>query len=368
MPRRPSLTITPTDKGHKVDVPASLSASGKRERFFYPDEKAAKKHAAAIRKAYHERGTKASIVSPALAEEALQAQALLLPLGVSLMDAVRDYVKRNAKAGARLTVHEAWTKYETELAKKGRSEWTLDDYKRDRKGLPKSFLDLQVGAVTEDQIGKALDACTGKRGPAWNRKLREVRAVLRAALNEDLEAAAVRRKDPEILTSEQAAALMAAAVAEDCALPFALMLFAGVRPEGEIQRISWSNIREGHIYISGEESKTTDDRQIPIAANLAAWIKGHEGEPIIPTNWKRKYQAVRKAAKIEGQDVLRHTFASTFYRLHGEHETIQAMGHTSFKTTERFYKRAVTAEEAKAFFMVAPEGVKVKPPKALRVA
>jgi hypothetical protein len=34
--------------------------------------------------------------------------------------------------------------------------------------------------------------------------------------------------------------------------------------------------------------------------------------------------------------------------------TIQAMGHTSFKTAERFYKRAVTKDEATAFFDIMP--------------
>jgi len=371
MPRRPTLRIIETEKGFKFDVPASLTATGKRERFFYPEEKEANKHAAAVRKAYHERGTKAGTISPALAEQAYQAQAMLADLGVSVLDAVRDYVRRNANAGARLSVLEAWIAYEAELVKNNRSESTLKDYKRDRKALPESFLKLRVAEATEERIGKALDECTSKRGPAWNRRLREVRAVLRAAISEDLKQVSTKRKDPEILTAEQAAKLMEIAFAEGCALPFALMLFAGIRPDaedGEMSRITWSNIGTTHINLSADETKTTDDRQIPISDNLAAWIKGHRDEPILPTNWKRKYQAVRKSAGIEGQDVLRHTFASMFYRLHGEHETIQAMGHTSWKTTQKFYKRAVTTAEAQAFFMIAPAGAKVKKPRTLGVA
>lgn len=368
MPRRPGLQITFTDKGHKVEVPASLSASGKRERYFYADEKAANKHAAAIRKGYHERGTKAGIIPPALADEALQAQAILAPLGATLLDAAREYAKRNENAGARQTVSEAWDSYEAALLVKGRSDATIGDYRRDRKLLPGSFLKLRVTEVTEKHIGEALDACTSKRGQTWNRRLREVRAVLRAAVRTDLEPAGTRRRDPEILSARQSQAVMDAALAEGCAFPFSLMLFAGIRPDGEISRISWSNIRADHIAITSEESKTTDDRHIPISDNLAAWITEHRDEPILPTNWKRKYQAVRKSLRIEGQDVLRHTFASMFYRLHGEHETIQAMGHTSWTTTKRFYKRAVTIAEAQAFFVIAPEGAKVKTPKGLRIA
>lgn len=371
MPRRPQLEVVPTEKGFKVDVPATLSASGKRERFFYADEKAAKKHAAGIRKAYHERGTHAGTISPALAEEAVKALAMLEPLGVSLLTAVRDYVKRQEAHGAQLTVAEAWDRYIAELRKKGRAEATITDYVRDRKVLSESFLKTKIAELTEDAIAAALDKCTSKRGKTWNRRLREIRAVLAAATSNKTKQVSAKRRDPVILNAEKSAELMKLAAADGCALPFALMLFGGVRPDaeaGELSRITWANIGDKSISLTGEETKTADDRMIPIHDNLAAWIEASRGEPILPNNWKRRYQAIRKAAGITEQDVLRHSFASHFYRLHGEHETIQAMGHSSFRTTAKFYKRAVTAEDAQKFFQIAPEGVKVKPPKALRVA
>ncbi|MEO5915327.1 MAG: hypothetical protein ABIS50_13925 [Luteolibacter sp.] len=354
MPRRPKLEIIETAKGHKVDVPASLSASGKRERFFYQDDKAAKKHAAGILKAYHERGTQAGTINPALAAAALEAEKLLEPFHVSLLEAVRDYVKRNQHEGARITVGDAWTAYEAQLVKKNRSDATIEDYKRDRKSIPGWFFALTVGNATEAMLEKALDEATRNRGKAWNRKLRETRAVLREALRTEIKPAQVKRKDPTILTAAQAENLMKLAAAEGCALPFALLLFAGVRPVGELNRISWGSIREYHINISGDESKTEDDRHIPIMPNLRRWLDSCKGHDIIPENWKRKSQAVRKAAGITDQDVPRHTFASAFYRLHTESETIQAMGHSSFKTTERFYKRAITKDEATKFFNIKP--------------
>ncbi len=368
MPRRPGLQITSTDKGYKVDVPASLSASGKRERYFYADEKAANKHASGIRKAYHERGTKAGTIAPSLADEAGKALALLEPFGVSLLTAVKDYVKRHEAHGAQLTMLEAWDAYIAALRKKGRADATIDDYLRAKKTLPDSFFKTRVGELTETAISAALDRCTSKRGKTWNRRLREIRAVMNAATCDKVRQTSVKRRDPVILDADQSAKLMQFAVAEECALPFALMLFGGIRPDGEIQRISWSDIGTDYISISGEISKTGDDRLIPISQNLAAWIKGHRDEPILPNNWKRKYQAVRKAAAVVEQDVLRHTFASMFYRLHGDRETVQAMGHSSFKTTEKFYKRAVTTPEAQAFFVIAPEGFKVAKPKSLRIA
>jgi hypothetical protein len=354
MPRRPKLEVIDTPKGHKVEVPASLSASGKRERFFYQDPKAAKKHATGVLKAYHERGTQAGAINPALASQATEAEALLAPFDVSILDVVREYVKRNDHAGARLTVGEAWTAYEALLVKKKRSDATILDYKRDRKSLPDWFFALKVGEASEAMLEKALDESTRNRGKAWNRKLRECRAMLRETLRTEIKPAEVKRKDPTILTAAEAEKVMKLAVAEGCALPFALLLFAGIRPDGELNRISWGNIRDEHIDISGEESKTDDDRHIPISANLRLWLDACEGQKIIPENWKRKSQAVRKSAGITDQDVPRHTFGSMFYRLHTETETTQAMGHTSFKTFERFYKKAVTKDEATAFFNIMP--------------
>lgn len=368
MPRRPKLEIAETPKGWKVDVPATLSASGKRERFFYPDEKAAKKHAASLRKTYHERGTQAGIISPSLADEALRAVGLLEPFGVSLLDVVRDYVKRNENEASQQTFGEAWDRYTAELRKKGRAEATIEDYLRDKRSLPESFFKLKVSQVTEASIAAALDKCTGNRGKTWNRRLREVRAVLNSATSTKTKQVEVKRRDPAILSAAQAAALMELACERDCRAAFALMLFAGIRPEGELSRISWANITDKEIVITSDASKTSSDRHIPISDNLHAWLKGQRGKPILPEAWETRYDAIRKAAKVQGQDITRHSFASCFYRLHGEHETIQAMGHTSFKTTERFYKRAVRTEDAQAYFMIAPEGVKIKPPKALRVA
>lgn len=197
----------------------------------------AKKHATGVLKAHHERGIQAGAINPALASDA-----------------------------------------------------TLLDYKRDRKSLPDWFFELKVAEASESMLEQALDESTSNRGKAWNRKLREVRAVLRKTLRTEIKPAEVKRKDPTILSAAEAEKVMKLAVGEGCALPFALLLFAGIRPEGELNRISWGNIREEHINISGDESKTEDDRHIPIMANLRAWLDACKDEDIIPENWKRKSQ------------------------------------------------------------------------------
>ncbi len=356
MPRRPKLEVVETPRGFKVDVPASLAASGKRERFFYQDPKQAKKHATGILKAYHERGTQAGTINPALASAATEAEKMLEPFGVSLLEAVRDYVNRYSNQGAQATVGEAWTAYEALLVKNKRSDATIDDYKRDRRSIPDWFFKLKAGEATSAKIEKALDECTGNRGKTWNRKLREVKAVLNEALRTTVKPATVKRTDPVVIDSKESAKLMQLAANDGCALPFALMLFAGIRPKGEIRRITWGSLRGNEILVSSEDSKTDDERHIPVSDNLKAWLKYCEGEDIIPENWPRRYQAIRKAAGITDQDVLRHTFGSMFYRLHDDAETMRAMGHTSFNTFRKFYQRAMTKDESTAFFAILPAG------------
>lgn len=354
MPRRPQLRITLTSRGYKVEVPASLTASGKRERSYYQEEADAKRHAVGLRKRYHELGTQSGALAPGLAAEAWQAAEMLRPFGVSVLDVARDYVVRNAAASGQVTVSAAWDAYFEGLVRKRRSDATIRDYQFGKRTMPGWFLALRVVDATEAALERALDESTSNRGYTWNRKLREARAVLREAVRTTVRPHEVKRRDPEVISAETARAVMIHAESLGCAKTMAILLFAGVRPAGELGRMSELNLKSDHISISGDESKTGDDRHIPIAPNLRAWLDRYPDELIMPTRWVKKYRAIRKAAKIEEQDVCRHTFASAFYRLHGERETMAAMGHTSFKTTERFYKRAITEGEARAYFDIFP--------------
>ncbi|MFP6895684.1 MAG: hypothetical protein VCA38_03715 [Roseibacillus sp.] len=336
MPKLPKFEITEVPDGYKIEVPATLSESGKRERYIRADEKEAKRLQRSFKKHYHEYGTKAGIVSPRLASEAAEAAAMLKEFGATILDAAREYTARRKAEGACVTMRTAWEGYRARLAKLGRSEASLEDYRRTQKSLPSWFLAMEVAAIEGGDVERALDASIKtkpvKRGPTWNRRLREVRAVLNWSKNTDAKPAPIRQRDPEIIDADTAKRLMAAAEKEGCALPFALMLFAGIRPQGELNRITWSAIKKDHIRLTREETKTATDRQIPIMPNLRKWLDAHKGESILPLDWDKKRRAARKAAHIEGQDVLRHTFGSAFYRLHGEHETVEAMGHTTLHT------------------------------------
>lgn len=362
MPRRPLLEVAETDKGFLVNIPKTLSADGKRHRHYYASEKRALAHLKRLERAYHEHGVKARVLAPAIEDMAHKANEMLKGFDVSLLDVVREYVERHKASGARLTLGEAWEAYKARLITDGKSESSINDYARDYRSLPDWFKKTVVGSIDGVMMEKALDACTGKRGSSWNRKLRETKAVITEAMRTDAKQVTIEKKAPVIIKADIAEKLMRHAESNGCALPFALMLFAGIRPDketGEITRLSWSNIHKDYIEISKEISKTESDRHIPISENLRQWLDKCKGDDIIPEGWARKYSSARAHAGIsEEQDVLRHTYGSMFYRLHDETQAIQAMGHTSFKTFEKHYKRAVTREDALAFFKILPTAKK----------
>jgi integrase len=73
---------------------------------------------------------------------------------------------------------------------------------------------------------------------------------------------------------------------------------------------------------------------------------------VLPANWRRSWQRIRKAAGIAGeQDILRHSFASHYLAATDEAKAKAAMGHTAGSSTLfRHYRRAVTQADGKAYF------------------
>ncbi len=374
MPRRPKFEIKEQDGKWILNVPPSFSASGKRERYARSKLADAKKLQRQVRKKYHELGTRASNFSAGIAEDATAALELLKPFNVSLLEAAREFVKKRKAAGATIPLREAWADFIVSLEEKGRSADHIDGHRKTIALMPEWFLDTEVAAIEGGDLEKALDETIRTRpitrGPTWNRRLREVRSVLNWAKNTEAKENRTKRKPPKILKdNDQARLLMRLAEEDDCALPFALMLFAGIRPKGELSRIGLQDIRRKYIYVGPDEAKTGSDRQIPISGNLRLWIKAWDQETILPHGWQKRCQAIRRAAGIAGQqDILRHSFGSNFYRIHGEQETLLAMGHGNWQTFVNHYKRAVSLERAREFFTIAPGGKSCAAPQAIKVA
>ncbi len=95
----------------------------------------------------------------------------------------------------------------------------------------------------------------------------------------------------------------------DMRFSLSLMLYGGIRPT-EVSRLQDGDINweEGLVIIRPRASKTGGGRAVPLRG-----VRGiRKRDRHIPRNWKRKWQALRRAAGFRHwvPDVCRHTFAT----------------------------------------------------------
>jgi integrase len=177
----------------------------------------------------------------------------------------------------------------------------------------------------------------------------------------DTESISVNGGDIQIFTPDEIAALLKSATPDF--LPFvAIGAFAGLR-SAEIERIEWRDVdlSGGFITVASGNAKTRRRRLMPIAANLAAWLKdytNHSGKVWkgTPNNLQDARAACVKASGIAWRDNgLRHSFAS--YRLAQIQNAAQValeMGNSA-DVVFKHYREIVKPSDAKAWFAVAPE-------------
>jgi hypothetical protein len=137
---------------------------------------------------------------------------------------------------------------------------------------------------------------------------------------------------------------------------FALALFGGVRPGGELEKLAVNpqlvDLATGTIRITEAISKTGKTRQIKIRPNLRRWLERFPGE-IIPVNSDRELKAVRKKFALS-HDVCRHTFISMHVGAFKSFADAAIESGNSEKIIRDHYLNTSAANEAKAFWKIEP--------------
>lgn len=196
---------------------------------------------------------------------------------------------------------------------------------------------------------------------------------------------------PAIITRQQAAALLCEVYfhAPEILPVLALQLFCGIRRD-EALRIQWKDFKESEIFIPASKAKTDGERSIPIQPNLRAWLDAFralgnatpENELLfpfkpLPANFENESPAVREmllhkndelrakayerrlrqALKNTGivweRNFCRHTAVSFLCKRFGFSNAADWCGH-SIRTQAKFYRAAVSEQDAKDYFGIMP--------------
>jgi len=349
MPKRPQFTPAPDGGKYRVDIPATLSPDGKRRKRFFDSESEAEKFAKTLRTSYH-TGLRGTTISPILAKEAAEAEELLEPFGLSVLEAARMVAAQfAAKEGSKETFESAFLAFTERQEEFWRPRYR-DDMHKIPRWVGKKLMEMPVGAITDEIIKEALRAHGAKSETTIKARFTRVKSVISGRGSKPKASGIV------ILSHRQCGQMLRACTRPEEKHAVALLLFAGIRPsaqDGEISRLEWVSFGSEEIYISAEVSKTRTDRHIPLTPRLLRLTHDRpEDGSVLPPRWKLAYQRIRRAAGLhKEQDVMRHTFASHFLAVFGEDATKSAMGHTPDSATLfRHYRRAVTRKQGLAFF------------------
>ena len=174
---------------------------------------------------------------------------------------------------------------------------------------------------------------------------------------------AVQEKRIEPLTPAEVEKLQVAASRpefRDMRFSLSLMLYGGIRPT-EVSRLQDGDINweEGHVIIRPRTSKTGGGRAVPLRG-----MRGiRKRDRHIPRNWKRRWQALRRAAGFRHwvPDVCRHTFATYHAAMFRNLPELQLeMGHRDTSLLRSRYMVPASRSDAVAFWRGAGEHGKLQ--------
>jgi integrase len=354
-----------------INVPAHLSPTGKRQQLFFDTKRDAEIECDRLKAKQDNFGLSLSNLSQDQLRQATIAFQLLQPLNVDLLDAVRAFVKNHQERIASLPFLDLFNRYLED--KKDRNPAYLKELKFTRDRFPNLHAQM-VCDITPRELESLLSPLTpGARNPI----MRYWRAVFnhgikRGYLTQNPVSSLdfVRRPRKEVVTvpTGQVEAMLRHALEKDRQLlPYLILgFFCGIRPDGELQKLEWSDIIEGQVVIRPEVSKTNRRRFVDLSSNAKAWLNayvdagGTIGGKLVPftTSELRIHRTANwKAAGITEwpQQGMRHTYCSNWLAKYKDiNKLVLQSGHDSVDTMWRNYHKGVTEVEAEKFWSISP--------------
>lgn len=375
-----------------INVPATITATGKREQHFFKTRDLAKDHGAKLREKFFEDGAKSNTITPTLAEDATAAAAVLERWGISLLEAARIVAAIRTKESASCLLSDAVADWLLDC--EGLRPKTQLGYKHTAKRLKAALGDRLLASLTAEELQGAL-APAGTPATAAAGHLRTGKAFWRWCAekgwcNADsfkavkLPKSTDEKSEIEILAPAEVETLLRTAENHfpQAVASFALQLFAGIRVE-EIARMEEKHVTAEGIDMPASVTKKGRRRHITPSATLSAWLAKYPFTPC--PNWRATSAAVRRLCGWDvvstilndriaagtlvklpevtlgrwPQNALRHSHASYAVASGTKLETLLfEFGHTGKADVMRgHYVGRASKKQALAFFAIMPEGV-----------
>lgn len=383
MPKNPSLIPQKTNAGWLLNVPASISETGKRKRLRFETRKQAELEAARISAQANLWGQNATKISASLSDQAARAEAILEPYGANLVEAAKFYAQHIENQRRSVTFEELWKQFEISRSAKAEAHQVKIRW-MGSKLIPRLGKKL---VATIDHILMRSTMQELFPGPgSFNAAHRTVSPAFNLAVKEGwasenpfrrIDKIDTGRKTIEVLNFEQARAWMQSTIdyrqnetmpdylrkdGRGATAAAAIMLFAGVRP-AEMARLEWGDVdlEAGTIFISNAKAKTDRSRFFTMPDTLREWLltvpTSERWGSVCPPNWRKVYQAMRRHSGISNlcNDVLRKTFATAHLAHFGDVKlTREIMGHETGDVLFRHYRGLMKPKEAARIFSILP--------------
>jgi integrase len=353
---------------------------GQRKRFFLETKEQARNKQTEMNQEVRRHKAGLASISAAHQAQLLPFIPRLEALGVSISEALSDYLRRHDHRAKSVTVSEGWKQYEADCQKRVSDgvlrKRSLESIVNKCDDLAEKFGPEQVCDLSPNRIGKWINSLP--IAPVSKESYRNtISGFFSFAVREDwikehpmtegrVAKFKVPPKEVSVLGVDESRQLLA--TADFQILPvIAIGLFAGLRPE-EINKLEWSDIlwTKRQVNVRFAVSKTARARYVHMEDNLLEWLAPYRAATgkIFAKGIGAQIRRVSAAAKVAfgeeyvwKKDQVRHTYGSCTYALtRSAPETAFRMGHTTTKMLFQHYNNRRTDEEAKAHFGIRPMG------------
>jgi integrase len=358
-----------------VSVPPTLSATGNRQELFFATKSEAQNACEQLKARRDNFGISLNMMSAARIVEAAESYKLLEPYGIGLLDCVRDHVAILAQRESSVTLGEAFDAFAE--VKEGKSEKYREEIR-----LAKETFEPLLNRLVCDITAKDIEPLLPSSPSARNAKMRRLRTLFNHAIKKEwmpagsspiarMDFADTEKDEVAVFSVEDVQKLLDHALAHDLEfLPYRVFtFFCGIRPEGELSRLSWSDVNtpRKEVVLPAAITKSKRKRAVQLSENALTWLNeyktrgGNMSGLVVP--WSKqirrsKNRASYKAVGIKKwiQQGARHSFCS-YWLTH--HKSIDGLilqtGHDDAKVMWGRYYGFVTDDEAKRFWSITPK-------------